>query len=383
MRYKSMKKILTILLTLVLLTGCTVQPTDTTVETTAVSQTTETTTEDYIITTQSQFTTTAEITTTETEKSFPSEITLTAKPSSNRTQIHGCKVIEDLGIQSESDFPNKEHIRLAKEFCWNDESMKSERKSYDEDESDSEDYEKFTCADNLIFDNGISYDFDMDGENESIISIFYLPMSWYPGYIAVLYCNDNITTLLLDGCNPEAKISALDFHDFQCIELLTTYGVIGYSTEIFTIENGVPKPEVHYNNGCLWIDYSNGVFYCYPKYEYAPELIVCDTEGKFRQLDTEKITAEDLTAHVENADLLLERLSSDGNIISGIYTIGYYCYWVICGEKTFYFELKNGTSTIKDFSPDEYFSEEREYNKLTEGEYFSGIDVFALDVLYD
>lgn len=263
--------------------------------------------------------------------------------------------------------------------------MKSERENYDENERISEDYEKFTCADNLIFDNGISYDFDMDGENESIISIHYVPMSWYYEHTAVIYCNDNITTFLVGSCNPGIKIYALDFgaFPFQCIEIYADCGGTGYLTELFTIENGVPKPEVHYNNGCLWIDYSNDVFYCCPKYDYAPELVVCDIQGKFRQLDTEKITFEDLTAHIENADLLLERLSSDGNIVSDIYTIGYYCYWVICGEKTFYFELKNGTTTIKDFSPDEYFSEEREYNKLTEGEYISGIDVFSLDVLYD
>ena len=369
-----MKKLIPIILALIMLSGCT------SAGKTSEGTFTESTTIEAETITEIQ--TITEIkTTTKAETSFPDEITLTAKLSSNHTQIRGCKVIENSQIQSESDFPNKEHIRLAKEFCWNNEYMKSELESYDEFEKDSEGYEKFTCADSLIFVSGISYDFDMDGENESIISIHYLPMSWYMGYTAVIYCNDNITTLLVEDCNPGVEVYALDFDDFQKFELYATYGGIGYSTEIYTIENGAPKAVVRYNYGSLANDYSDGVFYCYPKYGYAPELVVCDADGNFRQLDTEKITSEDLTAHVENADLLLERLSSDGNILSGIYTTGYYCYWIVCGENAFYFQLENGTAIVEDFSPDKYFSEEREYFKLTESNCLSNIDVFSLDII--
>ena len=72
------------------------------------------------------------------------------------------------GIESEESFSEKEHIRLVKEYAWDD--------SYVQEKLDIYDWEIYgqqrpSTAEKLTFAYGLCLDFDDDGENESFVAI--------------------------------------------------------------------------------------------------------------------------------------------------------------------------------------------------------------------
>ena len=327
--------LLALTLSALLLTGCTkTAPKYTEAETsateTSATETTVSTTETKasvtVTTAETSMVAATEIT---TETTVPeADIVMKPIPSGEQFEVMACEITELPIIKTEEDFPDKEALKLAKELCFNDEYVQHALVRYNEAMKEQEG-SPIEAAEDIRLDQGVSYDFDGDGENESIISLRYTPA--FMGGADVIYIDGDKHELLIQDINPGFKASVLEFDGYSFIQLNFYAGAIAYIQDIYSFESGMPEKvfDIRDSHG---IGYENGIFYCYVKYDFTDYPFVFCTDGKFRQLAVEEITPEDFETHVTDGKAYLDTLDS----FEKIYTSGHYWYWFIDGNEMWY-----------------------------------------------
>ncbi|MDE6599581.1 MAG: hypothetical protein K2K34_05820 [Oscillospiraceae bacterium] len=243
-----------------------------------------------------------------------------------------CKIINDFIYENEEDFPAPEHIALARKAVFACEECMDFINQYNDEMAEADDkYEKIVLIkteEDLPLEIGACYDFDGDGENESVVSLDMSPApGWFMGDGAIFYIDgENIFCLSHGYGSAYCSVRAFDFGTKTYIGV-TEYA--GATTEVCTVyctDNGTLEPVIDCG-ASGWITYWNGVFYYRVKYEFADYPIVFCNDGKFRQLGIREITEEDFSDHLENGREYLDYLKSEKNV-TGIYTMGYYRYQI-------------------------------------------------------
>ena len=259
-------------------------------------------------------------------------------PSGEQFEVMACEITELPVIKTEEDFPDKDALKLAKELCFNNNTK--EIASYNEG-IENEDGLPIETAKDIRFSNGVSYDFDNDGKDESVICLHYTP-DFYLGGGYCVYVDDEKYEILMSGGGCHIEVSILDFDGYRFMQLNTYAGAIGYYYDIYSFENGMPKKAFDIQDSHS-IRYENGIFYCYVKYDFTDYPFVFCSDGKFRQFAIEKITPEDFEAHVTGGKAYLDTLDN----LEAIYTSGYYAYWFMCGDEERYLSL-NGNGVYEE-----------------------------------
>lgn len=348
------KLISALIFSAILLTACAKssqsEPTEMAAETTSI-ETTEITTiaTSTITTTETEMTTTA-----------PEADTLVMRPipSDKPFEVMACEITELSLVEAEEDFPDQAALKVAKEVCYANNT--EDIISYNE-AMEREGGAPVKTAENIRFAQGVSYDFDLDGEDESVICLHYLPEIGLGGGYCVYVDGENYE-VLMSGGNTGITVSILDFDGYRFMKLYTSSGAIFYSEDIFGFESGMPEVLLDIEHDSNSISYENGIFYCFVKYDVTSYPFVFCLDGKVRQLAIEEITPEDFEAHVENGGAYLDTL--DG--LETIYTSGYYMYWLVCEDEELYlYPDEDGTYSQSESygDPDTQFTDELVYGK--------------------
>ena len=299
------------------------------VETSSVTVTTESSAETV---TEAETTTTITTTAKETTVTEPAEeeIILTPIPSNEPFEVMECKIIEDMAIENEEDFPDKEVIKRAREICFADEKVHriitEENNSFNEEEYAA--IYKIETAEDISFICGLEYDFDGDNVYEYVISLQYYATPIGMDGSFVVYIDGDKYEILLDGGNPvfddDMRIISSRNNDYCFLILTHTSGYASYYSDIYGFESGMPEKAFYYDEA-NYITFQNGVFYCELKYGGTYPFILCG-DGKFRQLGRERISREDFEKHVQNDGKYIDNLAKKGYEVTEIYTYGYYKY---------------------------------------------------------
>lgn len=300
---------------------------------------------------------TAPETTTETVSgTLPEKSTVLSKPVTVKPRelpYHvPVMVFEDKTdiITEEENFPCPEHISLARKTCFEDE----ETAGYIEDYNDTQDtfgahsfdVENFKFVENpedIGFSRGVSFDFDKDGEAESVLELRYTPSAFMGGCV-ILYCDGGDCTVMPVGGNPGADMLVMDYGEFAALLIRYTYGYSGWDACIFTFEGGVPETAVGYCGSSIDIvntEAGGQYFLCTPKYALTGYPVVCWGDGIFCQVHSVQIDTEHFTEAVENGDVLLDEMADLGMAVDKIYTTGYYDFWLCYDGGEFYFSLSD------------------------------------------
>ena len=173
---------------------------------------------------------------------------------------------------SEENFPSKEHIELAKATAFTDSEILAEI-ALDMEEG----IITAETADGFRFECGINADFDMDGENESIIALS-LPARAMGGG-SVLYVDGCEVYKLYINLNSSWCFNTYTFGEKRCFSVTGTAGGSYYFTCIFIVNDGVPEKAFdEYNT----VEYIDGKFQCFERtlsgYDYY---IFDETTGEF------------------------------------------------------------------------------------------------------
>ncbi len=277
--------------------------------------------------------------TSATEETTVPEADVVMKPiqSSEQFEVMACKITELPSIKTEEDFPDKEALKLAKEICYNNKS--EEIASHNEWAKKENEFSVETAADIRFYD-GVSYDFDNDGKDESIICLCYTPTIMGGGYC--VYLDGENYEILMSGGNHHFYASVLEFDGYSFLKFSTTAGAIAYMDDIYSFESGMPEKVFEIRDSHA-ISYENGFFTCYIKYQFAAFPFAFCTDGKFRQFAIEEITPKDFEAHVTDGKAYLDTLDN----LEAIYTSGYYAYWFMCGDEERYLSL-NGNGVYEE-----------------------------------
>lgn len=345
--------LLALTLSALLLAGCTKPAPDTSVtETeTSVAETTIATAETTTAVTSATEETT--VTTAESE----ADIVMKPIPSGEQFEVMACEITELPVIKTEEDFPDKEALNLAKELCFNNNTKEI---AYYNEGIENEDGLPIETAKDIRFSNGVSYDFDNDGKDESVICLHYTP-DFYLGGGYCVYVDDEKYEILMSGVGCHIEVSVLEFDSYRFMQLNTYAGAIGYYYDIYSFENGMPEKALDIGDSHA-IDYENGFFTCYIKYQFTAFPFAFCSDGKFRQFAIEEITPEDFEAHVTDGKAYLDTLDN----LETIYTSGYYAYWFMCGDEERYLSL-NGNGVYEESRAygyiDTQFTDELIYGK--------------------
>lgn len=257
-----------------------------------------------------------------------------------------CKIIDDITCENEADFPNKADIALAKKQCFVDAAERI--KDYDMMAADDDYYIPVEKAEDIAFSIGVSYDFDDDGENESVIYLDYMPTpAWYIPEGAVYYVDGNNVFQLSLGGSPHGEIYVIDYGIKRCLEIVTYAGAGGIFTDVYSFDSGTPEKEI----SCNRIEYENGVLYCFEKFHPYSCPVIMGADGVFNQLALKEITSEDFCEHINNGMEYLDYIKSIDVNITKIYTRGYGEYWLFDSELPYeYLNFDIKTGEIKDYS---------------------------------
>ena len=370
------------------LAGCaeerseTVSETGTSVSSVASSAASETKSETTSLTTSLTTAETEETTVSETEETVQTEAVPKVEVSDLKA-ISGeklyftpeCRIIEDIMCENEADFPMLEHIALARRTAFADEKCIDEINRHNEDAANENGFIPVENADDIAFSVGACYDFDGDGELESVIVLDLAPTpSWAMGSSAVYYVDsENIINVGI-GCIPTADVYSLDFgtEKFVLIDVYNSF--TSMNSDIYRVGGDTIEPEIKCSE-TNWIKYLNGVFYCTIKYDFADYPIVFCEDGKFRQLGIKEITEEDFTAHIENGQEFLEALIVEGRTVTSIYTMGFYRYMIDMDRGFICFYIDENGNAVQNSKAygflDNAITEELDYD----------IDVSKLDVI--
>lgn len=381
-----MKKLFSaIILCTAILCGCSAKGVEDISETSVPEASSVTVTAESSATTVTETETTTTITTAtaaeETTGRKPTErkIFITPIPSEEPFEVMSCKITNNIMNTKEEDFPDKEALKLAKEICFADEEIRME---IDENNSNAENvyYEyaeayRIKSAEDIMFDCGCTFDFDSDGEDESLISLRYVQRAMGSAmYGNILIYIDGSEYKILEkniGDRPDAKIITAGEYVF----LLSSIGAgaIWYCYDIYSFESGLPE-KVTVCDGAKSIYYQKGVFYCEIKFMGTYPFVLCE-DGKFRQFGREKITLEDFEAHVENGGTYLDRLAEIGDEVTDIYTYGHYNY-ELCGEDFCYIFFRHDGND----KSAAYIPSESRHSSITEEIRFTDEVIYGGDV---
>ncbi|MBQ8614311.1 MAG: hypothetical protein IJ416_08875 [Ruminiclostridium sp.] len=275
--------------------------------------------------------------------------------SDKTLDVLGCDIIKDFWTNEETEFLNKEHLHIAKELCYSDEEILSEIERYNE-VNDMPLSITVKSAEDIRFDGGGTYDYDMDGEEESLLCLSYTP-AWAMGGYAFVYVDEKNSCVLINECGGSAFASVMDFGEFIYVKVNYFAGASSYFVDIYSFEGGIQKKFDGSGQSCNF-EYNNGFFEYYVKYAFGMFPFVCCTDGEFRQLGVEKITRDAFEKHVENGGKYIERLALEGKEVTEIYTCGYYIYWllgknfeiqIMFDENGTFIENETGTAISPDF----------------------------------
>lgn len=279
---------------------------------------------------------------------------------------------------NEQDFPNTEHLRIAKETYWADDTAQERIESYNASEYRRDfGFAPAESADDLLLRSGYYYDFDKDGENESVVAV-----SHSVDYMQYAYCYyvDNGKAQNLGECE-SLGMEIYDFEDVLCAQVSFLFGATFYSGNIYKFSDGEAKL-VSGNGEAGSIKYENGFFVHYQKYEQIYYPVICCKDGVFRQIGKEEISREDFETHVQNGAEYLQKLETQNITINKIETWGHYTYQLTCTDRgaDFGINITMNTITMRD---DEAAFVRAPYEiayepQLTE-EYIYGVDVWALE----
>lgn len=292
-----------------------------------------------------------------------------------------CRLIDDITYENEEDFPAPEHIALARRTAFADEKCMDCITQYNNEMAEFVDeFEEPVLVEtenDLPFVMGASYDFDGDGENESVVSLDLSPApTWFMGDGAIYYIDgDNIFCVSHGDGSTHFSVRALDFGVKTFIEIDTYAGATTMVSVIYSTDNGTIEPAVDFG-GTGWIDYRDGVFYYTVKYDFADYPVVFCEDGKFRQLGIKEITEEDFSAHLENGREYLDYLKSE-KTVTGIYTMGYYRYQIDFDDDFIGFYINEDGNATENAV---YYKFPVQYWSLTE-ELDYDIDISKLDVI--
>lgn len=278
-------------------------------------------------------TTTEETTVTETHKTFKKQIkiVLTPIPSDEPLEVMACKITDDIMNDKEEDFPDKEALKLARETCFADKEI---RGKIDENNINAEDFYlpeeveayRIKSAEDMMFISGCTFDFDSDGEDESLICLGYTQteMGGILGGNALIYIDGREYKILEKGICRGTPAQVISAGEYVFLLSYIGAGASYYCYDIYSFESGMPE-KVTVCDGAKSINYENGVFFCEIKFMGTFPFVLCEG-GKFRQLGREKISREDFEAHVKNGVEYLGSLAENGDEVTDIYTYGYYNY---------------------------------------------------------
>lgn len=173
---------------------------------------------------------------------------------------------------SEDDFPSKEHIDLAKATAFTDPEI-AEEIAWDMKDG----IITAETADGFRFKCGINADFDMDGENESLIALSLPARSMGGG--SVLYVDGCEVYKLYMNLNSSFYFNTYTFGEKRCFSVTGTAGASYYFTAVFIVNDGVPEKAFdEYNT----VEYIDGAFQCFERTLSEPDYYIFDEEtGEF------------------------------------------------------------------------------------------------------
>lgn len=376
------------------LSGCKSNQSETVIETSSAvsvseasetSETTETTSVTTVTATAESSETTVSETSETVQTKFVPKIAVPKVELSDLKAVYGeklystpeCKIIHDFIYENEEDFPAPEHIALARKAVFADEECMDSIKQYnDEIDSNELGFLPVETEEDLPFVMGASYDFDGDGENESVVSLDLTPAPTYFMDDGAIYYIDGENVFCLSGADGGSErfgVYAFDFGAKTYIEIIEYAGATTEVSTVYCTDGGTLEPVID----CGWsghIDYRDGVFYYGIKYDFTYYPIVFCNDGKFRQLGIKEITEDDFAAHLENGREYLDYLKSE-KTVTGIYTMGYYRYQIDFDDDFVCFYIdKDGKAD------NEFVHSEIKDGALTEETDYD-IDVFKLDVI--
>ncbi|MDE7289576.1 MAG: hypothetical protein K2N71_08785 [Oscillospiraceae bacterium] len=384
-------KIIAVTIAIVLciaLSGCKSNQSEPVTETSAaisaseISETSETTETTSVTTTAESSDTTVSETSETVKRNTVPEIELSDLKAVYGEKLYStpeCKIIHDFIYENEEDFPAPEHIALARKAVFADEECMDSIKRYNDDIAGNEfGFLPVETEEDLPFVMGASYDFDGDGENESVVSLDLTPASSYFMDDGAIYYIDGENVFCLsgaDGGSVHFGVHAFDFGTKTYIEITEYAGATMEASTVYCTDGGTLEPVIDCG-GSGWINYRDGVFYYRVKYEFADYPIVFCEDGKFRQLGIREITEEDFSAHFENGREYLDYLKSEKNV-TGIYTMGYYRYQIDFDDGFIGFYINEDGNATKN---DVYYEFPVQDWSLTE-EFDYDIDISKLDVI--
>ncbi|MDE6709183.1 MAG: hypothetical protein K2J76_01700, partial [Oscillospiraceae bacterium] len=319
-----------------LLSGCKSNQSEPITETSAaisaseISETFETTSATTVTTTAEISDTTVSETSETVKRNTVPEIELSDLKAVYGEKLYStpeCKIIEDIMCENEADFPAPEHIALARKTAFADEKCVDEINRHNEDAANENGFIPVKTADDIAFYVGSCYDFDGDGDLESVVVLDLCPTpSWFLGCSTIYYIDGaNILNIGFGGI-PDADVYLLDFGTDKFVQVDKYNSITSMGSDIYRACGDTLETEIVLNS-TNWIKYMSGVFYYTIKYDYADYPIVFCNDGKFRQLGIKEITEEDFSAHLENGREYMDYLKSE-KTVTGIYTMGYYRYQI-------------------------------------------------------
>ncbi len=333
-----MKKKISLLLALTMfLTGCnTAEKTEQ-----KTAEITTTTTAETTVTTTTTATTTTVATTSHVEEISASDILLSPVENIGMNTAMPIESEEINGIESEESFSEKEHIRLVKEYAWDD--------SYVQKKLDIYDWEAYgqqrpSTAEELTFAYGLCLDFDDDGENESFVAIDLCCDAQWNDHLMLYYIDNNNIELIRDNIDKYPSFTRITAAGKE-YWLISSYTSLHNHSMLISIgQNGIELIDQHvgvsvHDTYIGWLNKS--VWQSYPA--------IFTVDGEYKRLAVERITEEQLIAHVNNAESLLSEIRKSGKI-GRIYTAGHLSYWITDEkeeELLCYFNISDKNLTIQ------------------------------------
>lgn len=258
-----------------------------------------------------------------------------------------------ISVHDEESYPNKEHIKLARELIFGTKELCEET-----------DVKKI---DDIMFDEGVYVDFNGDGIKESVLSFKIYSEEWgaFSPCFSVYVDNSGKAGFLMswDKFPVEAELDVINYGDFAALVFVTYAGATGMDISVYTFFDGKPKSELGTGKGSLICE--NGIinalnWYSHLSYNSHQYIFYDSAKKEFVQLGREEITREDFLKHVSGGEEMLEYfLKLKGNKEYSIYTEGYRNFFFEFPEKdkdggdaTAYFRMElNADGSLMDVAP--------------------------------
>lgn len=315
-----MKKIFSVIFTAaLLLKSCDKTP----VQTESVG---ETTTEASLTVTTSAIS--AEVT-AESESAEMKITDLKAVIGKNKPEPAECEITEDL--MASGSPASEKHIELAKNQCLIDAASELTQNNGE--------YVYAQSPEDIALLYSAGFDFDGDGENESVAVLDYIPdPSVYHCDSDIYYVDGENVYLLSHSVNGFGQVFAYNFGGQRFMQVNSSVAA-EVSNNIYAIDGGAPVFDIVKDGGGTLISFENGIFYVEYCFDYISFPVMLFEDGVLRRLATEPITEKDFCAHFENGREFLDYCELSGKPVRSIETIGYQQYWLDDGTDKHYFGI--------------------------------------------